>query len=107
MSFTDTKRKKPRFYVNLDALYFYDNGWDSCFIYDINLEGAGLTSNQNFQNNELIKLKLVYKTDEIIINSSIVYSKNFKTGLVFPNITDDAVLFIKKLINYKTERFKI
>ncbi|MBN2545486.1 MAG: PilZ domain-containing protein [Spirochaetes bacterium] len=107
MSFTEAQRKKPRFLINIEGSYFYHENWEQCYVIDINLDGAGLNTNHNFQNNEIIQLKIILNSEEIILNCEVMNSKNFKTGVKFNDINPEQIIFIKKIINAKTDRFKI
>jgi len=107
MAFTETQRKRPRFQINCEGYYFYQNKWEQCYIIDINLDGSGLTTNHNFQNNEIIQLKILLNSEEIILESEVMNSRNFKTGVKFNKTNPEQLAFIKKIINAKTRRFKI
>lgn len=100
-------RKKPRFDINLDAYYQLDTIWKNCHIIDINLEGAGVAVSDFFQAMDSLVLKIPFEGEEYIFQCEVVYVKNFKVGVVFKNISEDDLLFIKKLINKKVKRFKI
>jgi len=107
MSFTETQRKRPRFQINCEGYYFYQDKWEQCYIIDINLDGAGLNTNHNFQNNEIFQLKITFNTQEIILEAEVMNSRNFKTGVKFNKLHSEELAFIKMLINAKTNRYKI
>jgi len=107
MSFTETQRKRPRFQINCEGYYFYQDKWEQCYIIDINLDGAGLNTNHNFQNNEIFQLKITFNTQEIILEAEVMNSRNFKTGVKFNKLHYEELAIIKMLINAKTNRYKI
>lgn len=101
------QRKFPRFKYNNNGFYYYNSIWEPCHIFDLNLEGIGISLKENIEIKTEISVKIILNDEEKIFISEIVYCKNNRAGLIFKKIKKEDLVFLKKVINIHSDRFKI
>jgi PilZ domain len=106
MQNNDSRRKKPRFSINIDG-YYFKNDWVKCRIFDLNLEGVGVSISHIFELNDIIKIKIINNTKEITCDALVVYASKARIGIKFLNLKDAEINFIKEIINSFSTRYKI
>ena len=101
-----SRRKKPRFPINIDGYYLQDKIWEECKIYDLNLEGAGLNLKKKSNLNEIIKIKFK-KSGDYVFEAKVINLKTKGIGIKFINLYDDDIEYLTKIINSHSNRYKI
>lgn len=110
MFFDKTRRKKPRFSINLDGYYKVDNEWEKCRFFDLNLEGAGLKINNTFRKDDVLEVKFDVddKPDnDVVFKIIVVNNRDKRFGIKFINLNTSRLEFLKKIINAHSDRYKI
>lgn len=103
------KRKRTRFTVDVDGMYYFGNQWQPCRIFDLNLEGAALLLKQFFVKGDMLKLKFSISDDkeQKVINAEVCNVNGPRIGIKFLDVDDFDKEFLTKVINEKSKRYNI
>lgn len=104
---SDNRRKNTRFQIDVDGYYYTGGKWIKCKIYDLNLDGAGLSLRQFFVKDDPIKLKFGIDAEESMFDTKVVNVNGPRIGVQFEGIDEFDKEFIRKVINFYSKRYKI
>lgn len=104
---SDNRRGKTRFSIDVDGYYYFNDQWQKCRIYDLNLEGAGLRLNQFFIKDDVIKLKFGFEHEQNVFETIVANVNGPRIGVKFNGLDDFDREFIRKVINENSTRYKI
>lgn len=76
-------RSSLRSRLDLEVYYHYSSDWFPCILKDLSVTGAGLKMGATFLNGDKIRLKIVFRNQERVVEAVIVNANGTRFGVRF------------------------